>query len=554
MDTGCNRIGLCGAVVPIASLCTSATESMMRVRFAPSPTGKVHIGNIRTAIFNWLAARSQGGEFQLRIEDTDRQRSTSEATEALFDVLAWMGLDYDAEPVYQSKQLPGHLAAAERLLAQGNAYRFAKGDGGEAILLRFPWDCSGLPFVREGDRVVLDLHPDEAVTVDETGVSYALKTRKGKAAPQQGTLAGFRGLQLLAADGRVLFEIGDDVTCFYGGESRIIEDAVRMSFLRREVFFTDLVKGELSKPLDSMRDQVIVRSDGAPVFHLANVCDDIEMEITHVMRGDDHVENTYRHVFLYAALGAELPRFGHFPMIVNKQGKPYSKRDGDAYVGDFRAKGYQPDALFNYLALLGWSPGNDVEYMTRDEMVSSFSIERILSSPAQMDFRKLLDFNGRFIASLAFDEFREAAWGAAAGAGWRDGCSEEAFSRVARLLQSRTKLLSDVETWAPFFVDTPEYDEAAVQKVLVKPGVAEALQAVCNAWRELPGFTAAVLEQSLHDVTEERELKRGKLNQPVRVALTGQTSGAGLFETAELLGKDRVLRRLQDCVARATLG
>ncbi len=523
----------------------------MRVRFAPSPTGNIHIGNIRTAIFNWLAARSCGGEFLLRIEDTDRERSTDEAVQALFGVMEWMGLTFDGEPVYQSAQREAHLTAAESLLEGGHAYRFAKGDGGEATLLRFPWNTAGLPFVVDTESVELELHADEPVCVDQTGVSYSLRTRKGKPAPQQGTLAGFKGLQLYNAAGTLLLGLDDEVGGILDGTvAHEVAGAVRMVFQRREVQFTDLVKGHLSKPLDSMRDQVIVRSDGNPVFHLANVCDDIAMEISHVIRGDDHVENTFRHVFLYASLGAKLPQFAHLPMIVNQQGRPYSKRDGDAYVGDFRAKGYQPDALFNYLTLLGWSPGHDVEYMPRPELIAAFALDRVISSPAQMDFRKLLDFNGRYLADLPFAEFANAAWAAAADEDWAGG-EREFFDQVALLLQTRTKLFTDVAGWAPFFVETLTYDEKAVRKHLAKDGVADRLRALAAAFSGLEAFDVAGIESAIHGVTEAAEMKQGKLNQPIRVALTGQSVGAGIYETAALLGRERVLARLEAGIAQA---
>ena len=237
----------------------------VRVRFAPSPTGNVHIGNIRAAIFNWLFARHEGGAFLLRIEDTDRERSTPDAIENLLDAMDWLGLDFDEEPLYQSSRLEAYREAAERLIEGGFAYRSDLGDPAK------------------GEAVVFRAH--------------------------------------------------------------------------RTVVFEDLVKGRMRKDEKQMKDFVILRSDGTPVFHLANVVDDIHMGITHVIRGDDHVDNTFNHLLIYEALEAAPPRFAHLPMLVNDRGKPYSKRDGDAFVGEFREKGYLPEALFNFLALLGWSPG-----------------------------------------------------------------------------------------------------------------------------------------------------------------------------------------------------
>ena len=278
----------------------------IRVRFAPSPTGKVHIGNIRAAIFNWLFARHVGGAFLLRVEDTDLERSTPEAIQALLDCMKWLGLDWDGEILYQTSQRAHHLEVAEDLLRRGLAYRENKGGQGECVIFRMP---------------------------------------------KEGVIA-----------------------------------------------YDDLVKGHLKKQAKDTQDFVIVRSDGSPVFHLANVLDDITQGVTHIIRGDDHVENTFKHIQLFKALGAPIPRYAHLPMIVNNQGKPYSKRDGAAFVGEFREQGFLPDALFNFLALLGWAPGDDREIMTRQEMAQAFDFAHCKASPARFDVKKLTWMNGEYVA------------------------------------------------------------------------------------------------------------------------------------------------------------
>jgi glutamyl-tRNA synthetase len=289
---------------------------MLRVRFAPSPTGNVHVGNIRAAIFNWLLARHHGaeGKFLLRVEDTDRERSTPEAIKTLLECMAWLGLDFDEPETYQSKQTERHLAVAEDLIARGFAYRDKKGGEGECVVFRMPKD----------------------------------------------------------------------------GELR----------------YRDLVKGEMKKKAKDTQDFVIVRSDGTPVFHLANVVDDIDMGVTTVIRGDDHVENTFKHIELFKAIGAPPPEYGHLPMIVNAQGKPYSKRDGAAFVGEFREQGYLPEALFNFLLLLGWNPGDEREIMSRDEMISLFTLDKCSSSASRFDLKKLKWMNGEYIARQPRDEFK----------------------------------------------------------------------------------------------------------------------------------------------------
>ena len=297
--------------------------SNVRVRFAPSPTGSVHIGNIRAAVFNWLFARHVGGKFLLRIEDTDLVRSTKEAIDKVLDAMAWLGRDYDEPVVYQTHNAADHLAAVERLLSSGAAYKAVK----ESV--------------------------DPATGEKKTG----------------------------------------EVVLFRMPKEGVIE-------------YTDLVKGKMRKKAEDTQDFVIVRSDGSPVFHIANVVDDIKQGVTHIIRGDDHVENTFKHIQIFKALGAPVPEYAHLPMIVNAQGKPYSKRDGAAFVGEFKEQGYLPEALFNFLVLLGWAPGDDREVMSRSELVEAFSLDRVKSSPARFDLKKLLWMNGEYIAHQPADVFK----------------------------------------------------------------------------------------------------------------------------------------------------
>ncbi len=431
----------------------------IRVRFAPSPTGQVHIGNIRAAIFNWLFARHHGGEFLLRIEDTDRERSTAEAVQGVLDALAWLGLNYDAPPVYQTAQLPRHQEAVEQLLRAGHAYRGSKGDeGGEVTFFRMP---------------------------------------------------------------------GTDIT------------------------FEDSVKGTMSKKAEDLKDFVIVRSNGTPVFHLANVVDDVTMGITHVIRGDDHVENTFRHIALFRALGVPVPAYAHLPMIVNAQGKPYSKRDGAAFVGDFRAKGFLPEALFNFLALLGWSPGGDKEIMTRREMIDLFEFKQVKSSPAQMDMRKFEWMNGEYIRLLPEEDFRRQFRQALESAGaLPSGTDELYFNRVATLMHSRTRSFPESPALVAFFFrEDFAWDEKVVKKRLHKPGAAALLAAMRERFSGLDCFTADPLEKALHALAADKGVEIGEIIHPVRVAVSGLGVGPGLFEMLEVLGRDRVLSRLATALA-----
>jgi glutamyl-tRNA synthetase len=424
----------------------------VRVRFAPSPTGHVHIGNIRAAIFNWLFARHEGGKFLLRIEDTDKERSTSEAVKAVLDAMDWLGLDADEAPLYQSGQLARHREAAEALLRKGRAYKEDKGGTGqgECIVFRMP---------------------------------------------------------------------GTDMA------------------------FHDEIKGALRKDAKDLKDFVIVRSDGTPVFHLANVVDDIAMGITHIIRGDDHIENTYRHVALFQALDAPAPRYAHLPMIVNAQGKPYSKRDGAAYVGEFKERGFCAEALFNYLALLGWSPGDDREKMTRAEMSAAFTLDRVKSGPAQMDLRKLTHMNSQYLAELPPAEFAARVRPYVAQQPWAQNLDANLFRHVCALLQSRTPVLTQAADWKYFFVAQPDYDPKAVAKNLKKEGVRAVLETARNNLANAD-FSVSAIQQAVREAESAAGLGEGQLNQPLRVAVTGTAIGAGIYETLAVLGKTAALKRL----------
>ncbi len=432
----------------------------VRVRFAPSPTGTVHIGNIRAAIFNWLFARHNNGKFLLRIEDTDRERSTPEAVNAILEAMTWLGITFDEPALYQSTQHEHHKEAAGKLLQSGHAYKEDKGGTGqgECIVFRMP-----------------------------------------------GTDMGFH----------------------------------------------DEIKGDLLKKADDMKDFVIVRSDGSPVFHLANVVDDITQGITHIIRGDDHIENTFRHVALYKALGAPVPRYAHLPMIVNAQGKPYSKRDGAAYVGQFRDMGYSPEALFNYLTLLGWSPGEDREKMTRDEIIAAFTLDRVKSGPAQMDIRKLTHMNGLYLAELPLETFAEGVRRHLATLDWGHSLDNAFFLQVCRLMQSRTPLYTNSEAWKYLFVEAIDYDEKAVQKNLKKEGARTALQTV-RSHLSPADFSDAAIHAAIRKAESDLAVGEGKLNQVLRVAITGTTIGAGIYETMALLGATRTLARIDHAINNLT--
>jgi glutamyl-tRNA synthetase len=433
----------------------------IRTRFAPSPTGKVHIGNIRAAIYNWLYARHNGGEFLLRLEDTDLERSTPEAVQTVLDSMAWLGLDYDGPVFRQSEQREKHLALAEELLAKGAAYKEDKGGTGkgECIVFRMPG---------------------------------------------------------------------------------------------RDISFHDEVKGDLTKKAEDLKDFVIVRSDGSPVFHLANVADDIAMGVTHVIRGDDHVENTFKHVALYEALGRTPPKWAHLPMIVNAQGKPYSKRDGDAYVGEFREKGFLPEALFNSLALLGWSPGHDVEVMDRAEMVEAFTLDRVRSAPSQLDMTKLLWMNGEHLKRKGPDAVAAGCRAAMEAAGQLPAGTDEGYFRAAvACMGERIRLFTDMGEQAAFFFDEAyPYDEKAVKKRLLKEGALDILKEELVLLEAQEDFSAEALSAAFHAWAEKTGRGMGEVVHPPRVAVSGKAVGPGLFEMLAVMGKPRVLARIRRTLAQ----
>ena len=507
----------------------------VRVRFAPSPTGPVHIGNLRVALFNYLYARSRQGTFLLRVEDTDRERSTPEAVETLLGVLDWMEVMADEEPLYQSTRAEAHLQAAEALVANGHGYRYsADADTPEAVFFRIPTDAALYgDFLREVGPTEKPLTPGEVLKISPTGIEYVGVSRKGKKDPGACCLAGMHDLQVKDADGNVLFTMGDT-------ETFETEQAVSLHYTRREVVFTYLVKGELAKPLDSMKDRVIVRGDGSPVFHLANVCDDVEQGVTHIIRGDDHVENTYLHLPMFLALGYTAPAYAHLPMIVNDQGKPYSKRDGDAFVGDFREKGFFAEALFNYLVLLGWSPGDDREKMNRDEMIQAFSLDRVQSSPAKMDFRKLTFLNSQYLQELPESLYLADVRDLLSRQEWATQGEESFWTEVALLMRPKIQSYGDVLDWAWWTQADFPRSAGALKRGLGKAWQREAMTEVADAiegGQDLPSALSAVAGQ--------RELEVPKLNLPLRVCFTGQAGGPDLEEVLALLPASQFAERIR---------
>ena len=466
----------------------------LRVRFAPSPTGYLHVGGARTAIFNWLVARGGQGAFVLRIEDTDRERSREEHTGAILDGLAWLGIDWDEGPHYQSDGVERHRRDALRLLEEAKAYR----DFADPAAVRAEADERGMHASRVAREKAERMSVDEAEQRARDGDSYAVR-----------------------------FRVPD-------GETR----------------FTDLVHGDMYFRNDDIDDLVILRSDGSPVYNMAVVSDDAHMGISHVIRGDDHLSNTPKQALLYRALGLPEPVFAHVPLILGSDGKRLSKRHGATAVGEYASEGILPEAMLNFLTLLGWSPGDDREFMTRSELVEAFTMERVLKKSSVFDLDKLSWLNRRHMAELPVGELVDGLRVALAEVDHVDATllgDVSAMTRLVELLRSRARTIQDLTHQAlPFLTDDFPLEEEAVEKHWARdPQTAATLLEQVLDRLETSGWSEEELERSLRGLAEELEVGAGKLIHPLRVAVTGRMSSPGIFEVLTLLGRESSLRRLR---------
>jgi glutamyl-tRNA synthetase len=476
---------------------------MVRVRFAPSPTGYLHIGGARTALFNWLFARRQGGVFVLRIEDTDLERSSSEMVDGILVGMRWLGLDWDEGPevggpfgpYFQSGRLDRYRALAGRLVASGHAY-YCYCTAGELAARREAVERGG--GVWRYDRQCCHLTQDEVEAREREGQPRAVRVR--------------------VPAGATAFE--------------------------------DSVHGRIEFDGANIEDFVILRSDGQPTYHLSVVSDDIEMQITHVVRGDDHISNTPKQLLLYQAAGATPPQFAHVPLILGPDRKRLSKRHGATSVMEYARQGYLPEAMVNFLALLGWSPGSgDREIFTRSELTGIFGLEGISGSSAVFNPEKLDWFNQQHMLRLTIealvDRVRPSLQEAGLWAEAYSGDKREWLRAVLDLLRPRAKKLGDFAALGRFFfVDPVEFDESAVEKHLRAAGMARHLEALQAAFRRLPAFAPDALEGALRQVAEEQGVKAAALIHGARVAITGRAASPGLYETMVLVGRDLVDTRL----------
>ncbi|MEU5104703.1 glutamate--tRNA ligase [Streptomyces sp. NPDC021354] len=490
----------------------SATPSApVRVRFCPSPTGNPHVGLVRTALFNWAFARHHGGTLVFRIEDTDAARDSEESYQQLLDAMRWLGLDWDEgpevggphAPYRQSQRMDRYREVADQLLESGHAYR-----------------CY--------------------CTAEE------LEERR-EAARAAGRPSGYDGkCRTVTAEQRAAYEAE--------GRSSI----VRFRMPDEPITFTDLVRGELTFTPENVTDYGIVRANGAPLYTLVNPVDDALMEITHVLRGEDLLSSTPRQIALYRALAeigvgsGTVPAFGHLPYVMGEGNKKLSKRDPQASLNLYRERGFLPEGLLNYLSLLGWSLAPDRDVFPLDEMVAAFDIADVNANPARFDLKKAEAINADHIRRLDVKAFIDACepWLKAPHAPWApEAFDAEAFETLAPLAQTRLTVLSDITANVDFlFLDEPVADEASWTKAM-KPG-ADALLASVRTRLAEADWNAETLKAAVLAAGEEHGLKLGKAQAPVRVAVTGRTVGLPLFESLEVLGRERTLARVDAALAK----
>ncbi|MDA7989554.1 MAG: glutamate--tRNA ligase [Gammaproteobacteria bacterium] len=454
-------------------------------RFPPSPTGALHLGGARTALFNWLHAKKHGGEMVLRMEDTDRARSSGEAADGIIEALRWLGLDWGRGPYYQSERGERYREVVRQLLDSGNAYYCF---------------CS---------RETLDA-AREAARAAGKKPRYDGKCRDKNRAPKPGETAAVRFKNPL--DGAVVF--------------------------------ADAVRGRVSIENAELDDLILARSDGAPTYHLCAVADDIDMGVTHIIRGDDHTNNTPRQINIFRALGANLPQFAHLPMICGADGKRLSKRHGAADVLDYRARGFLPEALLNYLARLGWASG-DREIFSREELIESFDIAGVNKAAAAFDEAKLLWLNRHYIRAAPAERLAEELRARLGARGINTDVQDAPPpGDVAEALRERAQTLEELADKAACFYAEIEYDPAAAKKHLVAPA-GELLGALGEELARIAEWDAAAIGAVFAQVAEAHSVKLGKLAQPARVAACGGAATPPIDITFKLIGKTRALARLR---------
>ena len=468
----------------------------VRVRFAPSPTGYLHIGGARTAIFNWLFARHYNGGFLLRIEDTDFARSDVKMIQAIYDGLKWLGLDWDEQAVFQSTRLERYQQISQQLIENNQAY-------------------------------------------------YCYCTQERLSQRKE---LGEKDERSYRYDGHCRNLSNEEKKSF---ESQGLPRVIRFKVEPGETRFNDEVHGSLTIDNNEIDDFIIIRSDGIPTYNFAVVVDDHDMEISHVIRGDDHLSNMPKQVMIYQALGLRQPKFAHVPLILGADKKRLSKRHGATSVSDYETAGYLPEAMLNFLSLLGWSPGNDREIMTKQELIDNFSLQGISKKSAIFDEVKLIWMNGQYINQISDDEILKKIVPLLKDKNFINelDINDVYIKRAISLLKPKIKKISDfADLGYYFFKDPDQYDQEAIKKYWQDQAVAARLDNTSKRLSGLDLFSATNIENIIRNLAEELGIAAAKLIHPIRLALTGFGVSPGLFEVMEVLGKEAVLRRINKAV------
>jgi len=465
----------------------------VRVRFAPSPTGSLHIGGARTALFNWLFARHYGGKFILRVDDTDLQRSTKESMKGILEGLKWLGIDWDEGPIYQSQRLEEYRKFANKLLKEGKAY-YCFCTKEELEEMRKQAEKEGRPPMYTGK--CRNLTKEQIEEYLRQGKKPVIRLK----VPQQG-----------------------------------------------KTVVHDIIRGDVEFDNSTFDDFIIMKSDNMPTYNFATVVDDYQMGITHVIRAEEHLSNTPKQILIYEALGLETPQFAHVSMVLAPDRSKLSKRHGATSVQEFEEQGYLPEAIVNYITLLGWMPKDGEEIFDVSKSIKEFTLERVSKNPAVYDVQKLTWINGHYIRNYDLDKLTEAVIPFLKDKNLiREEFDYDYIKKIVSIVREREKTLVDIaDAMSYYFTEVNEYEEKGVKKYFTKEKVAEILKKAAETLKEVEPFDKFTTEKVYRKLVEELQISSGELFHPTRLAISGRTFGPGLFDIMELLGKERTIQRIE---------
>ncbi|MGI1691564.1 glutamate--tRNA ligase [Thermoanaerobacter uzonensis] len=470
--------------------------SEVRARFAPSPTGSLHIGGARTALFNWLFARHNGGKFILRVDDTDLERSTEESMKGILDGLRWLGIDWDEGPIYQSQRIEEYRKFANKLLEEGKAY-YCFCTKEELEEMRKQAEREGRPPMYTGK--CRNLTKEQIVEYLRQGRKPAIRLK----VPQQG-----------------------------------------------KTVVHDIIRGDVEFDNSTFDDFIIMKSDNMPTYNFATVVDDYQMGITHVIRAEEHLSNTPKQILIYEALGLGIPQFAHVSMVLAPDRSKLSKRHGATSVQEFRDQGYLPEAIVNYITLLGWMPKGGEEIFDVSKSIKEFTLERVSKNPAVYDVQKLTWINGHYIRNYDLDKLTEAVIPFLKAKNLiREDFDYDYIKKIVSAVREREKTLVDIaDAMSYYFTEVNEYEEKGVKKYFTKEKVVDILRKAVVILKKVEPFNKFTTEESYRKLVEELQISSGELFHPTRLAISGRTFGPGLFDIMELLGKERTIERIEKAI------